>query len=158
MDANVFLGQLGVGLAVGLAAIGSCIGAGAAGMAAAGAWAKDAKAGKPLRFIYVICVAAPITQTIYGFIITNQMADKLGQAATAGGLLFIIGVATGLGEMLSAWVQGLIGAAGCRMLSDSDGKGFAFVLIALGIAETVGIFTLAFMLKLLQSIAVLPVQ
>jgi V/A-type H+-transporting ATPase subunit K len=152
MDANVFLGQLGVGLAVGLAAIGSCIGAGAAGMAAAGAWAKDAKAGKPLRFIYIICVAAPITQTIYGFIITNQMADKLGQAATAGGLLFIIGVATGLGEMLSAWVQGLIGAAGCRMLSESDGKGFAFVLIALGIAETVGIFTLAFMLKLLQSV------
>ena len=152
MDANVFLGQLGVGLALGLAAIGSCIGAGAAGMAAAGAWAKDAKAGKPLRFIYVICVAAPITQTIYGFIITNQMAGKLGQAATAGGLLFIIGVATGLGEMLSAWVQGLIGAAGCRMLSDSDGKGFAFVLIALGIAETVGIFTLAFMLKLLDSI------
>ena len=152
MDANVFLGQLGVGLAVGLAAIGSCIGAGAAGMAAAGAWAKDAKAGKPLRFIYVICVAAPITQTIYGFIITNQMADKLGQAATAGGLLFIIGVATGLGEMLSAWVQGLIGAAGCRMLSDSDGKGFAFVLIALGIAETVGIFTLVFMSILLRSI------
>jgi V/A-type H+-transporting ATPase subunit K len=152
MDANIFLGQLGVGLAVGLAAIGSCIGAGAAGMAAAGAWAKDAKAGKPLRFIYVICVAAPITQTIYGFLVMNQMADKLGQAATAGGLLFIIGVATGLGEMLSAWVQGLIGAAGCRMLSDSDGKGFAFILIALGIAETVGIFTLVFMSILLRSI------
>ena len=152
MDANVFLGTLGAALAVGMAAIGSCIGAGAAGMAAAGAWAKDAKAGKPLRFIYVICVAAPITQTIYGFLVMNQMADKLGQAATAGGLLFIIGVATGLGEMLSAWAQGLIGAAGCRMLSDSDGKGFAFILIALGIAETVGIFTMVFMSILLRSV------
>jgi V/A-type H+-transporting ATPase subunit K len=152
MDANVFLGQLGAGLAVGMAAVGSSIGAGAAGMAAAGAWAKDAKAGKPLRFIYVICVAAPITQTIYGFLVMNQMADKLPQAATAGGLLFIIGVATGLGEMLSAWVQGLIGAAGCRMLSESDGKGFAFVLIALGIAETVGIFTMVFMSILLRAI------
>ena len=152
MDANVFLGQLGTGLAVGMAALGSCLGAGAAGTSAAGAWAKDAKAGKPLRFIYIICVAAPITQTVYGFLVMTQMAPHLAQAATNGGILFAIGLATGIGEMVSAWVQGLIGAAGCRMLSDSDGKGFAFVLIALGIAETVGIFTLVFMLILIGQI------
>jgi V/A-type H+-transporting ATPase subunit K len=120
-------------------------------MSAAGAWAKDAKAGKPIRFIYIICVAAPITQTVYGFIVMNQMADQLAQAGLSGGLLLGIGLATGLGEMLSAWMQGAIGAAGCRMLSESDGKGFAFVLIALGIAETVGIFTLVFMTILLRS-------
>jgi V/A-type H+-transporting ATPase subunit K len=152
MDANMFLGQLGTGLAVGMAAVGSSFGAGAAGMSAAGAWAKDAKAGKALRFIYIICVAAPITQTVYGFIVMNQMAPKLATAEVNGGILFAIGLATGLGEMLSAWFQGLIGAAGCRMLSDSDGKGFAFVLIALGIAETIGIFTLVFMLILIGSI------
>ena len=152
MDANLFLGQLGAGLAVGMAAVGSSLGAGVAGMAAGGAWAKDARAGKALRFIYIICVAAPITQTVYGFIVMNQMADKLSLAGTNGGLLFGIGLATGLGEMLSAWMQGAIGAAGCRMLSESDGKGFAFVLIALGIAETVGIFTLVFMTILLRSI------
>jgi len=121
-------------------------------MSAAGAWAKDAKAGKALRFIYIICVAAPITQTVYGFIVMNQMAPKLATAEVNGGILFAIGLATGLGEMLSAWFQGLIGAAGCRMLSDSDGKGFAFVLIALGIAETIGIFTLVFMLMLIGKI------
>jgi V/A-type H+-transporting ATPase subunit K len=152
MDANVFLGQLGMGLAVGMAALGSSIGAGAAGMSAAGAWAKDAKAGKPLRFIYIICVGAPITQTVYGFIAMTQMAPKLAAADKLGGILFAIGLATGIGEMVSAWVQGLIGAAGCRMLSDSDGKGFAFVLIALGIAETVGIFTMVFMLILIGQI------
>jgi len=152
MDANVFLGQLGAGLAVGLAAVGSSIGAGVAGMSAAGAWAKDAKAGKPLRFIYIICVAAPITQTIYGMIVMLMMSAKLDLVGAAGGTLFGIGLATGLGEMLSAWMQGAIGAAGCRMLSDSDGKGFAFVLIALGIAETVGIFTMAFMLVLLSRV------
>jgi len=152
MDANLFLGQLGAALAVGMAAVGSSLGAGTAGMAAGGAWAKDARAGKALRFIYIICVAAPITQTVYGFIVMNQMADKLALAGTNGGLLFGIGLATGLGEMLSAWMQGAIGAAGCRMLSESDGKGFAFVLIALGIAETVGIFTLVFMTILLRSI------
>ena len=152
MDANVFLGQLGMALAVGMAAVGSSIGAGVAGMSAAGAWAKDARAGKQLRFIYIICVAAPITQTVYAFIVMSQMAGKLGMVEANGGLLLGIGIATGLGEMLSAWMQGAIGAGGCRMLSESDGKGFAFVLIALGIAETVGIFTLVFMLILIGKI------
>jgi V/A-type H+/Na+-transporting ATPase subunit K len=152
MDASIFLGQLGAGLAVGLAAVGSSLGAGLAGMSAAGAWAKDAKAGKPLRFLYIVCVAAPITQTVYGMIVMLQLAGKLNMAPEVGGTLFGIGLATGLGEMLSAWMQGAIGAAGCRMLSDSDGKGFAFVLIALGIAETVGIFTMVFMLMLLNTL------
>lgn len=152
MDANIFLGQLGAGLAVGLAAIGSSLGAGAAGVSAAGAWAKDARMGKPLRFIYIVLVSAPITQTVYGFIVMQQLAAKLSLAPEQGGALFGIGLATGLGEMLSAWMQGKIGAGGCRMLSESDGKGFAFILIALGIAETVGIFTLVFMSVLLGSI------
>ena len=152
MNVNLFLGQLGMALAVGMAAVGSSLGAGVAGMSAAGAWAKDAKAGKALRFVYIILVKAPITQTIYGFIVMNFMAGKLAVAEANAGLLLGIGIATGLGEMLSAWMQGAIGAAGCRMLSDSDGKGFAFVLIALGIAETVGIFTLVFMLILIGQI------
>jgi V/A-type H+-transporting ATPase subunit K len=152
MNTNLFLGQLGMALAVGMAAVGSSLGAGMAGMSAAGAWARDAKAGKGLRFIYIILVSAPITQTIYGFIVMNFMADKLAVAEANAGLLLGIGIATGLGEMLSAWMQGAIGAAGCRMLSDSDGKGFAFVLIALGIAETVGIFTFVFMLVLIGAI------
>ena len=149
MDSTVFLGQLGAALAVGMAAVGSALGAGVAGMSAAGAWARDAKAGKPLRFIYIILVSAPITQTLYGSVVMLQMSGKLGSAGAHAGLLLGIGIATGLGEMLSAWMQGAIGAAGCRMLSDSEGKGFAFVLIALGIAETVGIFTLVFMLILI---------
>jgi V/A-type H+-transporting ATPase subunit K len=152
MDTSLFLGQLGMALAVGMAATGSSLGAGVAGMSAAGAWARDAKAGKGLRFIYIVLVSAPITQTAYGFLVMYQMAEKLGVAGANGGLLLGIGIATGLGEMLSAWMQGAIGAAGCRMLSDSDGKGFAFVLIALGIAETVGIFTLVFMSILLTRI------
>jgi len=154
MDVNVFLGQLGAGLAVGLAAVGSSLGVGEAGASAAGAWAKDAKAGKPLRFLYVVLVSAPITQTVYGFVVMNQMSGKLATAGVNGGLLLGIGLAAGLGEFLSAWMQGRIGAAGCRMLSDTDGKGFAPILIALGIAETVGIFTLIFMLILLGTIKV----
>jgi F0F1-type ATP synthase membrane subunit c/vacuolar-type H+-ATPase subunit K len=75
----------------------------------------------------------------------NQMNAALANVAANPGVFLGIGIATGLGEMISAWMQGWIGAAGCRMLSESDGKGFAFVLIALGIVETVGIFTFIFM-------------
>ena len=35
---------------------------------------------------------------------------------------------------------GAIGAAGVRCLSESEGKGFAFLVISMGIAETVGLF------------------
>ena len=152
MEANVFLGQLGTALAVAMAALGSSLGVGAAGMSAAGAWAKDAKAGKGLRFLYVVLVSMPITQTIYSFIVMTQMAPKLAAADQLGGVLFAIGLTTGIGEMVSAWAQGLIGAAGCRMLSDSEGKGFAFVVIAMGVAETVGVFTFVFMLYLINQI------
>ncbi|HOC43599.1 MAG TPA: hypothetical protein PKJ99_11350 [Thermoanaerobaculales bacterium] len=153
MDMNVVLGQLGAVLALFVAAVGSCLGVGAAGMSAAGAWAKDARAGKPLRFIYVVLISAPITQTVYGFLIMLQILGKLGGDTVRGGTLLGIGLATGLGEMLSSWIQGRIGAGGCRMLSEADGKGFALVVIAIGIAETVGIFVLIFMSIMLGQIA-----
>jgi len=154
MDTSLFFGQLSMALAVGLAAVGSSLGCGAAGQSAAGAWAKDSKAGKGIRFTYVILVGLPITQTIYAFIVMNTMASKLASVGTSAGLLLGIGVATGLGELLSAWMQGAIGAAGCRMLSESDGKGFALVIIAMGIAESVGLLTFVFMMPLLGEIAV----
>jgi F0F1-type ATP synthase membrane subunit c/vacuolar-type H+-ATPase subunit K len=49
-------------------------------------------------------------------------------------------------------MQGLIGAAGIRSLSESDGKGFAFLLIAMGIVETVGIFTMVFLLGMIPAV------
>ena len=43
-----WLGQLGFALPMGLGTIGSALGIGAAGRAAAGAWAKEAREGKRL--------------------------------------------------------------------------------------------------------------
>ena len=143
-----FLGQWGVILGFGLAAAGSALGIWRAGMAAAGAWAKDAREGRLLRFNYIIFVGAPISQTFYAMLVMNTMSDSLAKAAASAGLMLAIGIATGLGEMFSAWGQGLIGAAACRCLSEGEGKGLAFLLIAIGIIETVGIFTMVFMLML----------
>lgn len=150
-----FLGEMGDVLALGLAALGSAIGIGVAGQAAAGAWAREAKAGRNLSFTYIILLGMPISQTLYAMIVMNNMRRVFSNAEVAvseAGLLLGIGIATGMGEMLSAWMQGLVGAAGIRALSEGEGKGFAFVIIAMGIVETVGIFTMVFMLGMIPSV------
>jgi len=151
-----FLGQLGIVLCFGMAAMGSALGIWAAGQSAAGAWARDATAGKLIRFSYIIFVGAPISQTFYSMIVMNKMSRlfqaSAGNASQLAGLLLGIGIATGLGEMMSAWGQGVVGAAACRALSDSDGKGLAVLIIAIGIVETVGILTMVFMLGMVPSV------
>ena len=61
MDPAPFIGQLSMGLALGLGALGSSLGIGAAGRAAAGAWAKEAKEGKPVTDLSVV---EPRTQSM----------------------------------------------------------------------------------------------
>jgi len=158
-----FLGQLGAALALGLGAIGSSLGIGVAGRAAAGAWAKEAKGGLGLRFTYVILLGMPISQTLYAMVVMNKMGgilmnsetDAVRGAITAGyaGILLAAGIATGIAELFSAWMQGHIGAAGIRAINEGEGKGFAFLIIAMGIVETVGIFAMVFTLGLLPDIS-----
>jgi len=144
-----FVSQLGGALALGLAAFGSALGIGVAGRAASGAWAKEAKAGTSLRFVYIILVGLPLSQTLYGLIVMNKIGsllnDKPEVAIANAGLLLSAGLMAGIAEMISAWMQGLIGASGIRTISDGEGKGFAFIIIAMGIVETVGIFAMVFL-------------
>ncbi len=145
MTGGVYLGQLGMALPLALGALGSGLGVLTAGRAAMGEWGKEGKAGKVLRFQYVILTAMPLSQMIYGFIFTMlAMSLPISQGsplvASHGAALFGLGLACGLIELASAWVQGILGAAGCRAFSDGDGKGLAFIIIVMGIAETVGLF------------------
>jgi len=148
-----FFGQLGLALPLGLGAVGSALGIGAAGRAAAGAWAKEAKAGKALNFSYIILTGMPLSQTIYGFILMlvglSELVYKPDVLAANAGALLTIGLAGGLAELFSAWSQGLIGAAGCRAISEGEGKGLVFIIIAMGIVETVGLFGFVFLLLVL---------
>jgi len=150
-----FFGQLGLALPLGMGALGSALGIGAAGRAAAGAWAKEAKAGKPLNFSYIILTGMPLSQTIYGFILMlvglSGLVYQPDLLAKNAGALLTIGLAGGLAELFSAWMQGLIGAAGCRALSEGEGKGLVFIIIAMGIVETVGLFGFVFLLLVLPS-------
>jgi V/A-type H+-transporting ATPase subunit K len=154
MTGMEFAGQLSMGLVMIGATAGSALGIGAAAQAAAGAWAKEAKAGKPLNFSYIILTGMPLSQTIYGFILMLVGLSPLvtGENAITAihpGTLLGIGIAGGLAEFSSAWIQGLIGAAGCRSISEGQGKGLVFIIITMGIVETVGLFGFVFLLLVL---------
>lgn len=142
------IGKLSAGLVLGLGALGSVLGIYKAGLAAAGAWANEGKAGKNLSFQYIIMIAAPISQTLYSMILMNKMLTK---AATPENAFLLLGAAIGcgIGELFSAWGQGSIGAAGIRCLNENNGKGFGLIIIALGIIETVGIFAMVFGLAII---------
>ena len=134
-----FLGEMGSVMSLGMAGLGSAVGIGIAGQAAAGAWAKEARAGRNLAFTYIILVG------MRGVFASPEVSVADSR------LLMGIGLATGLAEMLSAWMQGLVGAAGIRALSDGEGKGLAFIIIAMGIVETVGIFAMVFLLGMIPA-------
>jgi V/A-type H+-transporting ATPase subunit K len=149
----LFSGQLALGLVLALSAMGSAIGIGTVGQAAAGAWAREARAGKPLSFTYVILIGLPLSQTIYGAILMLiGLRDRVYAPELLmdnAGALLGIGLAGGLAQLFSAWYQGRIGAAACRALSEGGGEGVAFMIIAMGIAETVGLFAFVFLLMVL---------
>ena len=123
---------VGMAAALGLSAAGSAFGAGFAGMASVGAWKKCYASGKPAPFIMIAFSGAPLTQTIYGFLL----------------IAFGVGIFGGLAIGLSGVVQGKCAAAAADALG-ATGKGTANYFIVVGIVETVALFTLVFSLLLL---------
>ncbi|MBO4468038.1 MAG: V-type ATP synthase subunit K [Clostridia bacterium] len=141
---------IGMACALGLSAIGSAFGAGYAAMSSVGAWKKCYASGKPASFLMVAFSGAPLTQTIYGFLLMNFIkaayADGTGKDAT---LCMAVGIFAGLAIGLSAFFQGKVAAAASDALGET-GKGTANYFIVVGIVETVALFTLVFSLLLLQ--------
>ena len=66
-------GMLGAAVVMGIAAVGSAIGIGIAGQGAIGAWKRCYVNNKPAPFILTVFAGAPLTQTIYGFLLMQQM-------------------------------------------------------------------------------------
>ena len=144
------IGSIGLVLALCLSAMGSGFGIGAAAVAAVGGWKKCYANGKPAPFMMVAFTGAPLTQTIYGFLLMNFINSRI---ETADGLACLfIGAFGGLAIGLSALFQGKCAAAACDSLGET-GKGTSNYLIVIGIIETVALFTLVFGLLLLGNIA-----
>lgn len=144
------LGDMNLSLA--LAAMGSALGTGIAGMAAIGAWKRAFVQNKNAAFLLVAFVGAPLTQTFYGFLLRNKIQEA-GLAADMSSYVFqmIIGCVAGIAIGLSAYMQGKAAARACDALAET-GKGFANYMLVLGIIETVALFVMFFcMLALPQT-------
>ncbi len=132
-------GSFVTALVMGIAAIGSAIGIGTAGQAAIGAWKKCYMNNKAAPFILTVFAGAPLTQTIYGFLLMQQMKSANADPAFLLGL----GLASGVAMAISAIVQGRAGAAGADALAET-GKGFSQYIMVVGLCETVALFALVF--------------
>jgi V/A-type H+-transporting ATPase subunit K len=143
------------------------LGTGFAASAAVGAWKKCYAANKPAPFLLLSFVGAPITQTLYGMILMFIMLGKVEFIENAEGVVtgikplvasgaglpvLIAGIFAGLGIGLSALFQGRAGAGACDAQAETN-QGFTNYLAALGIVETVAIFTMVFALIALGKIA-----
>ena len=136
-------GLIGLGAALAFAAIGSALGMGAAGMAAVGAWKKCFAQNRPAPFLLVVFVGAPLTQTIYGFILMNSLRSAADQTDPA--MLLGAGILGGIAMGFSAWYQGKAGASAADALAET-GKGFGNFIMVLGLIETVALFVMVFLL------------
>lgn len=125
-----------------LAAVGSALGTGVAGMAAIGAWKRAFLQNKAAPFILVAFVGAPLSQTIYGMILRNAIkAANLPPETYIFQL--ILGLLAGLAMGASAFYQGKAGARACDALAET-GKGFGQYIMVLGVIETVALFVMVF--------------
>lgn len=135
------LSEWGFAASLALAAVGSALGAGSAGMAAVGAWKKCFAQNKPAPFMLVAFVGAPLTQTIYGMILMGAIQGSSASMLTKAGVGILGGIAMGF----SAWFQGKAGAAASDALAET-GKGFGNYIIVLGLIETVALFVMVFLM------------
>ncbi len=139
-----YLAYIGMACALCFSAIGSGFGAGIASQAAVGAWKKCYAQGKPAPFIMVAFAGAPLTQTIYGFLLMNFIRSAI-ESGTNPMLCFFVGLLGGTSMGLSAFFQGKVSACSADSLGET-GKGTANYFIVIGLVETVALFTLVFSL------------
>ena len=137
------IGYIGAAFVLGIAAIGSAIGIGAAGNAAIGAWKRCYMNNKPAPFILTVFAGAPLTQTIYGFLLMQQLSDKLVAGTIEPAAALILGIFSGLAMAASAIAQGKAGASASDALGET-GKGFSQYIMVVGLCETVALFAMVF--------------
>jgi V/A-type H+-transporting ATPase subunit K len=143
--------------ALALSAIGSAVGTGIAGMAAIGAGSRCLQEGRKFPFITMAFVGAPLTQTIYGFLLMNTIVTLSKQhiAANTSPAIFLYlmtgGVLGGIAIGVAAWMQGRAAAVAADAIADSE-KGFVNYMMILGIIESVALFVMIFIIVTLNKL------
>ena len=144
MENAFVLQQIGPILALGLSAIGSCVGCYIAGAASHAAMTKTEEGhGK-----FIGMAAAPSSQTIYGFILMLLMNQKIIGGTVSPISAIFVGLVAGLAIMASAIFQGKVAATGIQASLKQPalyGKCFA----AVGILESFALFVFVFTLLII---------
>jgi V/A-type H+/Na+-transporting ATPase subunit K len=153
-----FLCAIAYALALALSAIGSVFGTGIAGLASIGASKRAFLQNRKIPFVLVAFVGAPLTQTIYGFLLmdtiislSNYHIDK-DSPASAYTYLLTGGILGGVVIGLAAFMQGKAGAAAADAHAET-GKGFGNFMMILGIIESVSLFVMIFVIVTLNKLA-----
>lgn len=144
----ISLGKFGAAAALAFAAMGSALGSGAAGISSVGAWKKCYAQSRSAPFLLVAFIGAPLSQTIYGMILMNNISGAAQEAAMNFPALIGAGVLGGIAMGFSSWMQGRAGAGAADALAET-GKGFGNYLMALGVIETVALFVMVFISNVL---------
>lgn len=132
-------GMFGAAAVLGISAVGSALGLALAGQGTIGSWKRCYLNNKPSPFILLAFAGAPLTQTIYGFLLMKAMLSSEKDPW----YLLGAGVACGLGIAASALSQGRAAAAGADALAET-GKGFSQYLTIVGLCETVALLVMVF--------------
>ena len=138
-------GWLGIFSPLALGAIGSMIGVGRGGQAAAGAMLEVE--GGYGRFVGV--AAMPSSQTIYGIVVMLTL-DRVVTITNAPGL-FVLGSLTGVALLISAMAQGSACAASINT-SKSKPEVFGISIAPAAVIEGFAVFVFVFALVLADSI------
>jgi V/A-type H+-transporting ATPase subunit K len=140
----LLLGAIGAGLAVGIAGLGSGIGAGITGASGAGVVAED-----PSKFgTAIVFQALPQTQGLYGFLVAILILFVFKTAPEWA--MLGAGVATGLAG-LSAIGQGIASSAGLGAVAEDEGI-FGKAMVFSVLPETQAIYGLLVSILLLVGV------
>jgi V/A-type H+-transporting ATPase subunit K len=141
----LIMGWLGIFSPLALGAIGSMIGVGRGGMAAAGAMLEVE--GGYGRFVGV--AAMPSSQTIYGIVVMLTLNRTVTVANSPG--IFVLGALTGVALLISAVVQGSACAASINT-SKSKPEVFGISIAPAAVIEGFAVFVFVFALVLAGAI------
>ncbi|XRP97369.1 V-type ATP synthase subunit K [Methanocaldococcus sp. 16A] len=140
----LILGAIGAGLAVGIAGLGSGIGAGITGASGAGVVAED-----PNKFgTAIVFQALPQTQGLYGFLVAILILFVFKTASPWA--MFAAGLAAGLAG-LSAIGQGIAASAGLGAVAE-DNSIFGKAMVFSVLPETQAIYGLLIAILLLVGV------
>ncbi len=152
-----FICAIAYAAALTLSALGSALGSGIAGMAAIGAGKRCLSQQKPFPFIVMAFVGAPLTQTIYGYLLMNSILSLSQKHIEAGSpdsafIYLLTGGAFGGAVIgLAAIMQGKAGAAASDAFAET-GKGFVNFMMILGVIESVALFVMIFIIVTLNKL------